>query len=79
MAELPDWGKLLWQESPPKDLAAALPGAPPAAVALVGGLLQYDPARRLTAEAALRSPWFAEEPAPAEAAAVAAAVRAALA
>lgn len=40
MHDLPDWGKLIFREEPPKDLAAALPGAPPEAVQLVGALLQ---------------------------------------
>lgn len=31
---------------------------------LLDKLLQYDPARRLTAAQALRHPWFAEEPLP---------------
>lgn len=40
MRDLPDWGKLIFREEPPKDLTAALPGAPPEAVQLVGALLQ---------------------------------------
>lgn len=79
MRELPDWGKLLFKEQAPKDLATALPGAPPQAVQLVAGLLQYNSQRRLSAEQALAAEWFRAEPAPAPPAVVADIVRRALA
>ncbi|KAL4458336.1 hypothetical protein ABPG75_013201 [Micractinium tetrahymenae] len=80
VVELPDWGKLIFRHQPPADLGAALgPAAPPEAAELVAGLLQYNPGLRLTAEQALRSPWFAREPLPAGPQAVLAAVRRALA
>ena len=65
MRELPDWGKLIFQEQAARDLGAALPGAPPDAVQLVAGLLQYNPDHRLSAEQALQSPYFRQEPLPA--------------
>lgn len=78
--DLPDWGKLIFAEQPPSDLGAALgPAASPEAAELVAGLLQYNPGLRLTAEQALRSPWFTQEPLPAGPEAVLAAVRRALA
>jgi serine/threonine protein kinase len=63
--ELPDWGKLIFKEQPPSDLAAAVPGTPPEAVQLLSGLLQYNPDHRLTAKQALQSPYFRAEPLPA--------------
>ena len=47
--DLPDWGKLIFQEQAPQDLAAVMPGVPPEAVQLVGALLQV---RRGSAERA---------------------------
>lgn len=80
VVQLPDWGKLIFHEQPPSDLGAALgPAAPPEAVELVAGLLQYNPELRLTAEQALRSPWFTQEPLPAGPEAVLAEVRRVLA
>lgn len=76
MVELSDWGKLIFAEQPPSDLGAALgPAATPEAVELVAGLLQYNPELRLSAEQALRSPWFLQEPLPAGPVAVLDAVR----
>ena len=63
--ELPDWGKLIFREQAARDLAAAVPGAPPEAVQLLSGLLQYNPDHRLTAKQALQSPYFRAEPLPA--------------
>ena len=74
MHDLPDWGKLLFPASPPGDLAAALPGAPPAAVDLLAQLLVYDPQQRLPAAQALQHRYFSEEPAAAAPEAVAALV-----
>jgi len=48
--------------SPPNFLG---PGASALALDLLSQLLVFDPRRRLTAEDALRHPWFAAEPAPA--------------
>lgn len=77
--ELPDWGKLIFEEQAPKDLGAALgPAVPPEAVQLLAGLLQYNPELRPTAQEALRSPWFEAEPAPAPPAALLAIARQAL-
>jgi serine/threonine protein kinase len=73
--ELPDWGKLVFREQAPRGMADALPGASPAALQLVEGLLRYSPAQRLSAQAALDSPYFREEPAPAPPQALAAVVR----
>lgn len=76
---LPDWGKLVFPSRPPAPLGGALPGADPAALELLAGLLQYNPALRPPAAAALRSRWLTAEPLPAAPATVVAAVRAALA
>ena len=62
---MPDWGKLIFTEQAPRDLAAALPSAPRDAVQLLAGLLQYNPDHRLTAEQALQCSYFQQEPAPA--------------
>lgn len=56
----PDWGKVLFAPTPPAPLDAALgPRAGAHAVDLVAALLQWDPARRISAEEALRHPFFA--------------------
>ncbi|KAL4854940.1 Cyclin-dependent kinase 20 [Chlorella vulgaris] len=70
--ELPDWGKLIFREQAPRDLAEVLPGVPPEAVQLVAGLLQYNPELRLTAQQALGSTYFQQEPLPAAPAVLAA-------
>ena len=44
--DLPDWGKLIFPEKQGSGLAAALPGAPPAALELLAGLLQYNPGKQ---------------------------------
>lgn len=77
--ELPDWGKLIFREQAAQELGSAVPGAPAHAVALLAGLLAYDPQQRLSAERALHSPWFEAAPAPAAPTEVAAFVRRALA
>lgn len=43
MRELPDWGKLVFPPRTGKGWAAVLPGAPPSAVQLMEGLMQYNP------------------------------------
>ncbi|GAB4822163.1 hypothetical protein N2152v2_009209 [Parachlorella kessleri] len=75
VVELPDWGKLSFPPSQAKPLAQVLPGAPPAALELLQGLLRYDPDRRLTAAAALQAPYFREHPPPAPPQALAALVQ----
>lgn len=75
---LPDYGKLLFEQSPATPMADALPpGTPAAAVDLLARMLRYDPDQRLTAEAALRHPWFCLPPLPAPEAEVAAVASAA--
>ncbi|KAF8072824.1 CDKF-1 [Scenedesmus sp. PABB004] len=78
-AALPDWHKISFAPCPGRPLAALLPDAPPDALALLAALVAYDPARRLSAAAALEHPYFTAPPRPAAPAEVAAAVAAALA
>lgn len=52
----------------PVSLASVVPGAEPLALDLIGQMLRYDPAARISAKAALDHPWFADLPAEAKAA-----------
>ena len=45
---------------PKRDLATLFPGVAPAAVSLLTGLLQFDPRRRLTIDAAISHAYLAE-------------------
>lgn len=69
--DLPDWGKLILPVVPAPAFAGVVPGASPAALELLQGMLKYNPEHRLTAEQALGSAYFREEePLPAGRAAV---------
>jgi serine/threonine protein kinase len=63
-AALPDWGKLVFDAAPPRDLRDArawrAPAATPAARDLVARLVTWDPARRLTCAAALEHAFFSD-------------------
>jgi len=48
------------QLAPPKPFVERFPGAPPAALDLLTRLLDIDPARRISAQDAMRHPWMAE-------------------
>lgn len=44
----------------PKDLRVIMPDAEPAVLRLIGGMLEFDPDERLTAEQALKDPYFSD-------------------
>jgi serine/threonine protein kinase len=57
---MPDWGKVVFARTPHAPMGEALGGRAGADAAdLVAALLQWDPEKRLSAEAALRHPFFA--------------------
>jgi cyclin-dependent kinase len=52
-----------WHEFPqwrPQDLALAVPGLNPAGLDLLAKMLVYDPAKRISAKAALNHPYFSD-------------------
>lgn len=59
MVQLPDYSPDLPPYPPPRGgLASLVPTLPPDGVDLLSKMLQYDPARRITAQAALEHPFF---------------------
>jgi len=70
LKKLPNWGKVVLkrcESSLAVSFSAAFGAKAPlsaAGVDLLGGLLHYSPDRRLTAEEALKHPWFSEAPMP---------------
>lgn len=62
---LPDWGKLVFPPMERKSWSEVVPGADEEALALLDGLLRYDPASRLSAAEALGTAYFAATPTPA--------------
>ncbi|KIY96217.1 cyclin-dependent kinase 20 [Monoraphidium neglectum] len=65
LAQLPDWGKVLFEESSGVGLAALLPDAPEDGLDLLGHMLRYPPHGRPFAAAALAHPYFSNAPPPA--------------
>ncbi|KAI8469456.1 MAG: kinase-like domain-containing protein [Monoraphidium minutum] len=65
LAALPDYGKVVFEEVDGVGLAALLPDAPGAALALLGWMLRYPPHARPSAAQALAHPYFSNEPPPA--------------
>ncbi|KAH7821278.1 putative CMGC/CDK protein kinase [Monocercomonoides exilis] len=49
-------------EYPPRGLASAVPTLDPSGLDLLTSMLQYDPARRISAKAAMAHPWFSDIP-----------------
>lgn len=77
---LPDWGKLIFPPHTAQPWESIAPGASPAALRLLQGLLQYNPEHRMGAAEALQAEYFtSEQPRAAGAAEVKAAVCALLA
>lgn len=62
IVELPDYSPDQFPPYPPPrgGLASLVPTLDPSGVDLLNQMLQYDPARRITAQAALDHPFFAE-------------------
>ena len=59
IVQLPDYSPDLPPYPPPRGgLASLVPTLPPDGVELLSVMLQYDPARRITAQAALEHPFF---------------------
>lgn len=59
IVQLPDYSPDLPPYPPPRGgLASLVPTLPPEGVELLSAMLQYDPARRITAQAALEHPFF---------------------
>ena len=59
ITQLPDYSPDLPPYPPPRGgLASLVPSLPPDGVDLLSKMLQYDPARRITAQAALEHPFF---------------------
>jgi cyclin-dependent kinase len=59
ITQLPDYSPDLPPYPPPRGgLATLVPSLPPEGVDLLSKMLQYDPARRITAQAALEHPFF---------------------
>ena len=59
ITQLPDYSPDLPPYPPPRGgLAGLVPSLPPDGVDLLSKMLQYDPARRITAQAALEHPFF---------------------
>ncbi|CAN0173896.1 unnamed protein product [Phaeothamnion confervicola] len=68
-AALPDWGKIVFNDTPPAPPEWLFPGAGTAAAALASRLLSLNPDGRPRPDEALRDPWFTAPPvaaAPAE-------------
>lgn len=57
-AKLPDWGKMEFQEYPPKPWEEILKGAPSKGRDLASKLVRYESSERLTPEEALNHPYF---------------------
>ena len=62
VADLPDFVQFVPQAAP--DLRATFPTLPESGLNLLRGLMQFDPAQRLSAVEALRHPFFVEAPLP---------------
>mmetsp|Transcript_20387 Transcript_20387/g.52211 ORF Transcript_20387/g.52211 Transcript_20387/m.52211 type:complete len:334 (+) Transcript_20387:207-1208(+) len=63
--ELPDFGKINFNERPPASLEDFIPSAPERALSLLRRMLVLDPKKRITALEALRDPYFFTPPLPA--------------
>ena len=64
MVDLPGAADTRLHQQPYNNLRRAFPGISEAGLSLLNGLLTYDPARRLSARAALAHPYFQEKPFP---------------
>jgi serine/threonine protein kinase len=63
VVDMPDWGKIMFKPQTGVGLRVMVgPRPSAAALDLLSSLLVLDPLRRLSAEAALRHPFFSEEP-----------------
>jgi len=59
VVNMPDYSKVSFTPCPPADLSVALGGSPSIEIlSFISALLKWDPAARLTAEAALKHPFF---------------------
>jgi hypothetical protein len=65
--DLPDYSKVSFPNMAPLPLAAVLPAVHAEDLALLATLLVLDPARRLSAQEAVQSPYFTSHPLPAAA------------
>lgn len=64
VSKLPDYDKITLPKCQPTPMKDIFPDASEEALSLLSGLLHYDSAKRLTAEEALRHPYFFKEPIP---------------
>jgi len=64
ISELPDYGKILFDDLPPKPLKDLIPFASTDALALLERFLIVYPPGRITATEALKDPYFSTEPLP---------------
>jgi len=69
VTSLPDWQKYTFSKYPGYSLAALVPGLDEVGYDLLNQLLQYDPAKRISASAALKHPFFDDLKDPSDAAA----------
>lgn len=65
LSQLPDYGKIIFDDMPRKPLESVIPHASPSAISLLDRLLVVCPRDRLTALQALNDPYFTIEPLPA--------------
>lgn len=70
MAALPLAAQVAFPHQPHNNLRRRFPGLSDAGLALLGGLLTYDPCKRLSARQALKHAWFREWPLPKSSAAM---------
>lgn len=64
VSELPDFAKVVFPDSPPMPLETLCPDASPLALLLLGELIVYSPARRLSAHTATIHGFFLADPPP---------------
>lgn len=55
---LPDYGKITFPDTKPRDLKEVIPNASSSAIKLLQKMLQYHPEKRITAEEALMDDYF---------------------